>query len=291
MLRKPPWIRISLPGNNGRYREVVEVIKKYNLNTVCREARCPNAGECWGKGEATFMILGRVCTRRCKFCSTLTGNPQGHVDEDEPGRIKEAVKELKLDYIVITSVDRDDLEDQGAHIFAETVKMLKEIPVRVEVLTPDFGARENLIKEVINAGVDVFAHNIEVVEKLTDSIRDKRASYRTSLEVLRKARSIKRKILTKTGFMVGLGEEDRDVFKTLEDIREYEIDIVTIGQYLQPTRKNIPVKRYVEPEKFMEYKEYGESIGIKHVEAGPLVRSSYNAKDIYLKLTQDAQNI
>ena len=283
MLKKPHWVKISLPKISSKYREVISILKKYNLNTVCKEAKCPNTGECWGQGEATFMILGNICTRNCKFCATQTGNPEQYVDREEPERIKNAVVELGLNYVVLTSVDRDDLEDYGSEVFFETAKKLKEIGVNIEVLTPDFGGDENLIKKVIEGGVDVFAHNVEVVKRFTPILRDRKASYKLSLSVLEKVKSIS-DVFIKSGFMVGIGETKEEVYKTLNDLYNSGVDIVTIGQYLQPAKDKHKVIRYVSPNEFIEYKIYGESIGIKHVESGPLVRSSYNAKKIYEKL-------
>jgi len=280
--RKPGWLKVKLPGD-GEFRDVKRILKKYNLHTVCQEARCPNLGECWGEGTATFMILGNICTRHCKFCATQTGNPRGAVDNDEPWRVAKAVKELNLKYVVLTSVTRDDLKDQGASIYAETIRAIKSLNpgVRVEALTPDFYSNPEYIEMVLNSGLDVFAHNVETVRRLTPMVRDRRFSYEKSLEALKIAKTIRPDILTKSGFMVGLGETRDEIYETMKDLKEAGCEILTIGQYLQPTRKHLSVERYVTPEEFNEYKNLGLKMGFKFVASGPLVRSSYRAGEIF----------
>ncbi len=288
ILRKPEWLKIELPGK-GEFREVRHILKKYNLHTVCEEARCPNIGECWGEGTATFMILGNICTRYCKFCATQTGNPHGEIDLTEPERVKKAVKELKLKYVVLTSVTRDDLKDQGASIYAATIRAIKSLErgIRVEVLTPDFYASPEIIRAVIDAGPDVFAHNVETVKRLTPKVRDRRFSYRKSLETLKIAKDINPHILTKSGFMVGLGETDEEILSTMEDLIKVGCDILTIGQYLMPTRKHLPVEKYYTPDEFNHFKEIGLKMGFKYVASGPLVRSSYRAGEVFISSLLD----
>lgn len=283
---KPSWIKTNLTSTE-KFRKVIQTLKTLNLHTVCSEAKCPNLNECWGSGTATFLILGDVCTRNCKFCATKTGNPKGYIDYDEPTRILKAVKEMNLQYVVITSVTRDDLKDHGAGIFAKTVSLLKEhFPnVLVEVLVPDLHANKDLIKLVINSGVDVFAHNVEVVRRLTQLIRDVRANYDKSLETLRLARELSSEILLKSGFMIGLGETKEEIIETMIDIKATGVDILTIGQYLRPSNNHAEVKRFYTPDEFDELKEMGLKLGFKFVASGPLVRSSYRAAEFYVLTT------
>ena len=282
--RKPEWLKISLP-SKGKYPEIKKILKELNLHTVCVEAKCPNLGQCWGEGTATFMILGDVCTRYCKFCATKTGNPQGIVDEDEPRRVAMAIQEMSLDYVVITSVTRDDLPDGGASIFRRTIEEIKKIKpdVYIEVLVPDFGGVRENIKTVIEANPTVFAHNVEVVRRLTPLVRDRRASYEKSLSVLNIAKELIPDILTKSGFMVGLGETFDEVIETMRDLRQKGVDFLTIGQYLKPSPKHLEVDRYVTPEEFKVYEKIGLDMGFKYVASGPLVRSSYRAGEFFVK--------
>ncbi len=288
ILRKPGWLKVELPGK-GEFKEVRHALKKYNLHTVCEEARCPNLGECWGEGTATFMILGNICTRYCKFCATQTGNPHGEIDLTEPERVKKAVEELGLKYVVLTSVTRDDLKDQGASIYAATIRAIKSLNknIRVEVLTPDFYASREIIESVVRAGPDVFAHNVETVKRLTPQVRDRRFSYRKSLETLKIVKEINPDILTKSGFMVGLGETEEEILSTMEDLRNVGCDILTIGQYLMPTRRHLPVKKYYSPSEFEHIKEKGLEMGFKYIASGPLVRSSYRAAEAFVSLLLD----
>jgi lipoic acid synthetase len=284
------------------FERVNERLRVHGLRTVCSSARCPNLADCWGRGTATFLILGDTCTRHCRFCSVRTGNPRGAVDEGEPGRVAAAVAELGIRYVVLTSVDRDDLPDLGAGIFARTVSQVKgrnaEVRVqnggdggrrsavsggrvRVEVLTPDFGGREELVRFVADAGPDVFGHNIETVERLTPDVRDRRASYRRSLRVLRTIKESASQVTTKSGLMVGLGETGSEVRQAMRDLRSVGCDIVTIGQYLQPASNCLPAERYVTPDEFVALEAEGLGLGFKKAFCGPLVRSSFHAEKVF----------
>ncbi|MBS7626675.1 lipoyl synthase [Candidatus Bathyarchaeota archaeon] len=278
--RKPSWLKIGLTRSNN-YFEVARTLRRFKLHTVCEEAHCPNSIECWGMGTATFMILGSTCTRSCGFCSVRCGRVGEPVDPDEPKRLAGAVKRLGLKYVVITSVDRDDLPDGGAGHFADCINAVKAIKdCLVEVLIPDFqGNHESLIK-IVESKPDVVGHNIETVRRLQGVVRDRRASYERSLKVLGEVKRLNRKIYTKSSLMVGLGESDGEVLESLRDLREHEVDIVTIGQYLQPTRRNLPVVEYVRPEVFEYYRVEAERLGFKLVLSGPLVRSSYHASSL-----------
>lgn len=281
---KPSWIRINLPLGE-KYLRVREILRRYGLHTVCEEARCPNLGECWGMGTATFMILGDICTRHCRFCAVRRGNPKGRIDRDEPERIAQAVKELNLKYVVITSVDRDDLQDGGAEEFARTVTAIRreDSKIRVEILIPDFKGNLESLRKVVDVKPDVIGHNLETVERLTPFVRDRRAGYRLSLEVLKNIKNLNSHIVTKSGIMLGLGEEREEIIRTMEDMREVGVDILTLGQYLQPTLKHLSVKRYIPPAEFNEYREIGMEMGFRDIVAGPLVRSSYYAERSFLK--------
>ncbi|KPK63872.1 lipoyl synthase [candidate division WOR_3 bacterium SM23_42] len=281
-LKKPDWLKVRIPSGK-EYKSIYKILEKNNLSTVCQEARCPNIGECWNRRTATIMILGRVCTRACRFCAVATGNPMGTFDPDEPVHVAEVVKSLGLKYVVITSVDRDDLEDAGSGHYAETIKSIREKnpDTRVEALVPDFGGDTNCLQKIVGARPYVIGHNVETVERLTSHIRDRRCGYERSLNVLRKYKSLDAGILTKSGFMVGLGETSEEIRKTLEDLQDAGVDIVTIGQYLQPTKKHHDVQRYYTPEEFDSFRKVGLKIGIRHVLSGPLVRSSYRAGEIF----------
>lgn len=280
-LKKPDWLKIKIPSGN-EYKEVFELLKKYNLSTVCQEARCPNIGECWSKKSATIMILGKVCTRACRFCAVETGNPKGRTDSEEPKNVAKVVKILELKYVVITSVDRDDLKDFGSSHYAHTIKFIKEKnpDTKIEALIPDFSVEENYLKKVVDAHPFVIGHNVEVVKRLTSYIRDHRCSYEKSLNVLSKIKKTNNRIYIKSGFMLGLGEKKEEIVQTLKDLKDVNVDVVTIGQYLQPTKKHHFVQKYYTPEEFDEFKKIGEDIGIKYVISGPLVRSSYNAAEV-----------
>lgn len=275
---------MRIPSGND-FARVHRLLRRLNLSTVCEEARCPNMHECWNRRCATIMILGKVCTRACKFCSVTTGNPQGMLDVHEPDHVAEAVKTLGLKYVVITSVDRDDLADLGSRHYARTVLRIQEKNpvVRVEVLIPDFGAQRSFLKAVVETCPFVLGHNVETVRRLTPYIRDCRCSYESSLAVLSAAKELDGTLYTKSGFMVGLGENSDEIIQTMEDLQECRVDAVTIGQYLQPTRKHHVVQKYYTPDEFEGFKRTGEKLGIPHVISGPLVRSSYHASEIPYK--------
>jgi len=281
--RKPDWIRSKIPSGEN-YLFISRICRELNLHTVCEEALCPNISECWGSGTATFMILGNVCTRACRFCNVTPGNPKGIVDYDEPRRVALAVSKMNLNYIVITSVDRDDLEDGGASIFAETVKEIKKLNpnIIIELLIPDFKGNIDSLKKVAFSGAEVIGHNIETVRRLTPLVRDPRASYDQSLFVLESLKKLNPKIYTKSSIIVGFGEKEEEVIETMKDLRKAKVDFLTIGQYLRPSRRHLPVIEYVSPEKFKKYEEIGKSLGFKYVAAGPFVRSSYKAGEFFI---------
>ncbi len=288
-MRKPDWLRTRL-ATGPEFEKLNQRLRRLELKTVCTQARCPNLADCWGRGTATFMILGNVCTRRCRFCSVATGNPHGAVDRTEPQRVAAAVAELGLRYVVLTSVNRDDLEDCGAGAFALTINACRTCPTGrigptceppgIEVLTPDFGGREALIHQVVEAGPDVFGHNIETVERLSPVVRDARASYRRSLGVLALAKKLAPAKMVKSGLMVGLGETDAEVEQAMRDLLTAGCDIITIGQYLQPNHRCLPVRRYVEPARFSEWQEQALALGFSSAYCGPLVRSSFHAEEV-----------
>lgn len=274
-IRKPEWLKARVPGGEN-YSRLKTMIDDRKLHTVCEEARCPNMGECWNSGTATFMILGDTCTRSCGFCNVKTGKMHV-VDEDEPRRVGEAVALMNLRHAVITSVNRDELYDGGAHIFANTIQEIRQrLPqCRVEVLIPDFMGSEEALNIVLNAQPDVLNHNIETVPRLYRTVRPQ-AHYHRTLELLERAKH--RGFTTKTGLMVGLGERPEEVIDVMADLRAVECDIFTIGQYLQPTKAHLPVDRYVHPDEFAMYREKGMAMGFKHVQSSPLTRSSYHAE-------------
>ena len=273
-LRKPAWLKAKVPGGE-EYSKLRVLIDKRKLHTVCEEARCPNMGECWNSGTATFMILGDTCTRSCGFCAVKTGRP-GFIDNDEPRRVGEAVALMNLRHAVITSVNRDELFDGGARIFAETIHEIRaRVPdCRIEVLIPDFQGSEEALSVVLNAQPDILNHNTETVPRLYKTVRPQ-AQYARSLEVLERAKQLG--FTTKSGLMLGLGERTEEVIDTMSDLRAVECDILTLGQYLQPTKEHLPVDRYVHPDEFALLKKKGMDVGFRHVESGPLVRSSYHA--------------
>ncbi len=276
--RRPPWLTVRMPVG-GRYTELDRLMRGQRLHTVCEEARCPNLGECWSHGTATFIILGDICTRACAFCAVRSGRPEG-LDQDEPRRVAEAVREMGITHAVITSVDRDDLPDGGAAIFAATIREVKELSpgCAVEVLTPDFQGSRESIATVLEAGPEVFNHNIETVPRLFPRVRPKSA-YRRSLGVLAAAAELAPEGRVKSGLMVGLGESMEEVKEVLRDLRDHRVRLVTIGQYLRPSLKHIRCDRFWRPEEFLELREYGMGLGFDHVESGPLVRSSYHAHE------------
>jgi lipoic acid synthetase len=274
--RRPEWIRAKLPYGDS-YTKLVHLMRGKQLHTVCEEARCPNLGECWGRGTATFMILGDICTRSCGFCAVKTGRPT-HLDTDEPLRVAEAVASMKLHHIVITSVNRDELKDGGASIFAETIRQIriKEPKCRIEILIPDFKGEKLALDIVVDSAPDILNHNVETVPRLYGVARPQ-AKYERSLEVLRYFKE--HGLVTKSGMMVGIGEMLDEVLQVMRDLRSSSVDILTIGQYLQPTKEHLPIDRYVTPDEFRMYKERGLEMGFKFVESGPLVRSSYHADE------------
>ena len=278
--KKPKWIRISANQNNKSFELIKERTKNLKLSTVCEEAKCPNLSECWSRGTATFMVMGDTCTRACQFCSVNTGNPKGWLDKDEPKKIAKTVQEMGIRYVVLTCVTRDDLSDGGAQHFAETVKAIKSVDknIEVEVLTSDFNGDQSAIRTIVNSPIKVFAQNIETVERLTHPIRDPRAGYLKTMEVLKHAKEINKHIITKSSIIVGLGENDREIYKTFEDLRNHDVDIVTLGQYLRPTLNHHPIDRWVTPEEFEMYREKGLEYGFLEVVSGPMVRSSYRAE-------------
>ncbi len=280
--KKPKWLRVGLLKTSPTLQRVVEIVNTKNLNTVCEEAKCPNLNECWSHGTATFMLLGSVCTRACKFCAVDTGNPKKKTDKQEPARVARSVASMKLKYVVLTSVNRDDLDDGGAAHFSETIKLVKRFSknITVEALVPDFNGSEKSVDTILDSGVDVFAQNLETVKRLTPEVRDNRAGYFQSLKVLSYVKKSSPKTITKTSLMLGLGESEEEIKKTLGDIKSSGVDVLTLGQYLRPTLNHLPVKKWVEPSKFKEYKNFAKDIGIKEVSSGPLVRSSYRADKI-----------
>ena len=273
--RRPPWLKAKIPGGEN-YARLKNLIDTQRLHTVCEEARCPNMGECWNSGTATFMILGDICTRSCGFCAVKTGRPDYGLDWDEPRRVAEAVQRMRLRHAVITSVNRDERSDGGAPIFAETIRLIRELMpgCSVEVLIPDFKGSEEALGIVLEARPDILNHNLETVPRLYKTVRPQ-ANYTQSLEVL--ARSKKRGMTTKTGLMLGIGEKTDEVLEVMKDAIKSGCDILTLGQYLQPTKEHLPIDRYVHPDEFLMLKEEGISMGFRHVESGPLVRSSYHA--------------
>lgn len=274
---RPEWLKVRLPSGENFVR-LRGLIREHALNTVCEDARCPNIGECWSAGTATFMILGGVCTRACGFCAVKSGRPPVY-DTDEPRRVAQAIRKLGVSYAVITSVDRDDLKDGGAFIFSETIRRTRaENPsVRIEVLIPDFRGNQAALRLVVEAEPDVLAHNIETVPRLYPTVRPG-SRYHRSQELLSDAKSFGIKTVTKSSMMLGLGERREEILESLNDLRSCDVDIVTLGQYLQPTREHLPVERYYTPGEFAELKSCAVALGFRHVEAGPLVRSSYHAE-------------
>jgi len=285
-VRKPPWLKMHNPNMTAdgaaRYKNVRASIKDAGVATVCQEARCPNIGECWSSGTATVMIMGDTCTRGCRFCAVSTSRTPPPPEPDEPVKVAEAVAKWGIDYIVLTMVDRDDLADQGAGHVVATVKELKarQNALRVETLVGDFQGRLELVEQVVGSGMDVFAHNVETVERLQGTVRDRRAGYAQSLSVLRHARNVRPDVVTKTSLMLGLGEEPDEVHQTLRDLRDNAVDIVTFGQYLQPTKRHMKVSRYVDPSEFDDWRKAAEALGM-HSASGPLVRSSYRAGELF----------
>ena len=282
--KKPDWLRVkSATGQNPE--RIRTILRAHNLHTVCEEAHCPNVGECWGGGTATFMLMGDICTRGCRFCMVNSGNPNGRLDLFEPVKIATAVADLGLKYVVITSVDRDDLPDGGAEHFASTIRAIKthDPNVVTEVLIPDFRADVTCIRRIVDARPEVIAHNIETTATLTPKIRDPRATYKQSLQVLETIKRLNQEVYSKSSIMLGLGETEEDLVRTMRDLREVNVDILTLGQYLRPSKGHIPVVEYVSVRRFEYYKEIAEEMGFMYVASGPLVRSSYRAAEFFVE--------
>ena len=276
---KPPWLRAKVPTGDG-FRSVKNVVREHRLATVCEEAKCPNIGECWNAGTATIMLMGAVCTRACRFCAVDTGNPRGWLDLEEPENAARTVELMKLKYVVLTSVNRDDLADGGAAHYAACIRAIKaRTPgTAVEALTPDFCGVLPDVEVVVDSGLDVFAQNVETVRRLTHPVRDPRAGYDQTLHVLEHAKRHNAKVLTKTSLMLGLGETEDEIVQTMDDLRAIKVDILTLGQYLRPTLNHLPVQRFVTPAEFDKYREWALSRGFLECVSGPLVRSSYRAE-------------
>lgn len=283
MTLKPEWLKIR-PPSGEKYIMIKGLKEGLELHTVCEEAHCPNICECWGGGTATFMVMGDLCTRHCRFCAVKSGRPNGYLDPLEPVKLAYAIRRMNLRYVVVTSVDRDDLEDGGASHFAACIREIRRLnpSIYVEVLIPDFRGDVEALKRVVEARPNVVAHNIETVRRLTPIVRDPRAGYDQSLAVLENIKELDGGIYTKSSIMVGLGETKEEVVSAMRDLREVGVDFLTIGQYLQPSKGHIPVKEYVHPDVFEEYRLIGESLGFKYVASGPLVRSSYKAGEYFI---------
>lgn len=279
--RKPPWLRMRIE-RGEKFTAVHDTVREHSLSTVCEESHCPNMGECWSNGTATIMLMGSVCTRACRFCAVDTGNPGGWLDSEEPANAARSVQLMNLRYVVLTSVDRDDVEDGGAAHYAACVHAIRELnpTTAVEALTPDFCGSHEAIETVVNSGLQVFAQNVETVERLTQRVRDPRAGYDITLDVLEYAKRSNPDVLTKTSLMLGLGETEEEVLQTMRELRERQVDILTLGQYLRPTPNHLPVEAWVHPDQFAAFREQGLAMGFTEVAAGPLVRSSYRADRI-----------
>ncbi|MCW5578489.1 MAG: lipoyl synthase [Dokdonella sp.] len=279
--RKPPWLRIRLP-SGARYEAVHDIVKSHKLHTVCEESRCPNIAECWDSGTATMMLMGSVCTRACRFCAVSTGNPHGWLDPLEPMHVADAVALMKLKYVVLTSVDRDDLADGGAAHYAACIRMIHQRAPQtaVEALTPDFSGNQAAVAAVLDAELATYAQNLETVERLTRRVRDPRAGYAQTLDVLAFAKRHAPQTLTKTSLMLGLGETDAEIEQAFDDMRSAGVDIVTLGQYLRPTEHHLPVERFVSPDEFRSYRDLALAKGFVEAVSGPLVRSSYRAERV-----------
>ena len=279
-LKKPDFLRMRVR-HSPKYESVKDIVKQHRLATVCEEAKCPNISECWSAGTATIMLMGEVCTRACRFCSVNTGNPKGWLDTEEPENTAKAVQLMGLSYVVLTSVNRDDLPDGGAGHYAKTIKEVKRLnpDTGVEALTPDFLGLEAAIDTLLDSGLDVFAQNVETVKRLTHPVRDPRAGYEQTLNVLKYAAQTS-DVITKTSLMLGLGETDDELLACMDDLREASVDVLTLGQYLQPTKNHLPVERFVTPDEFERYREWGLQKGFKEVVSGVFVRSSYRAERV-----------
>ena len=285
---KPEWLTVNPPQGQS-HANLKELFGRLNLHTVCEEAHCPNVHECWGGGTATLMLMGDVCSRACRFCMVTPGKPQGALDANEPENVAFALSQMGLTYVVLTSVDRDDLPDGGASHFANTIRLVKEKnpTMLVEVLIPDFQGEIGDLKRVVGAGPDVIAHNVETTLSLTPTVRDPRANYWQSLSVLRNVKKLSRRVYTKSSIMVGLGESEEEVTQTMIHLRQAEVDFLTVGQYLRPSPRHLKVVEYVRPEQFQRYKAIGDGLGFRYVASGPLVRSSYRAGEFFIRAAID----
>ncbi len=281
---KPPWLKVKMPGG-ARYTRIKQRARQLSLHTVCEEARCPNIGECWGGGTATFMVMGGICTRGCRFCAVTTRRTGMPLDPQEPRKVAEAIREMELDYVVVTSVDRDDLPDEGAGHFAACISQIRALNPKtlVEVLVPDFSGHIEHLSKVVDARPDVLAHNVECIERLTRTVRDPRAGYAQSLEVLRRVKELDPERPTKSSLMVGIGETRDEMVQAMRDLRSVGVEFLTVGQYLQPTGKHLAVTEFVPPEMFAEYERIGLELGFGYVASGPLVRSSYKAGEFFIR--------
>ncbi|MED5371315.1 MAG: lipoyl synthase [Myxococcota bacterium] len=285
--RKPPWLKVKFPSGErqARFARIKSRARELKLHTVCEEAQCPNQGECWGGGTATFMVMGDICTRGCRFCAVNTRRNGPPLDPDEPANVASAIAEMQLDYVVLTSVNRDDLDDQGAGHFAACIEAIHTAApdTMVEVLTPDFRGRMDLVDLVLNARPTVYAHNIETIERLQRPVRDPRANYKQSMDVLARVKEHDPRNFSKSSIQVGLGEKEAEVLQTMQDLRDVGVDFLTLGQYLQPTQKHLKVDEFIPPQVFDWYAERGREMGFKYVASGPLVRSSYKAGEFFIR--------
>jgi lipoic acid synthetase len=284
-MRKPEWLKIR-PPSGGRYFELKKISESMQLATVCEEARCPNISECWAGGTATFMVMGEVCTRGCRFCAVKTGNPNGWLDHEEPDKLASVISKANWEYVVLTSVDRDDLPDGGAEHFARCVTAIKQAcpEIVVEVLIPDFQGQEEPLKTLLASNPNVVAQNIETVERLTHPVRDRRAGYQQTLTLLQRIKTWRPDVFTKSSIMLGLGETDDEVLQCMADLRAHGVEILTLGQYLQPTQKHLSVERFITPEQFKNWEQVAEKeLGFLYCASGPLVRSSYRAGEFFIK--------
>ena len=284
VLKKPDWLRVKLT-RSPKYDQIKDLVTKHKLSTVCEEAKCPNMSECWSHGTATIMLMGKVCTRACKFCAVDTGNPNGWLDLEEPAKTADTVAIMQLQYVVLTSVNRDDLPDGGAKHYADTIRAIKKrcATTKVEALTPDFAGDNASIDVLLESGVDVFAQNVETVERLTHPVRDPRASYWQTINILSYAKKQRPDVITKTSLILGLGEEKEEVIQCMKDLKKAKVDVLTLGQYMRPTLNHLPVIRYLPPDEFKEYRDIGLQMGFLEVASGPMVRSSYRADRIFKK--------
>ncbi|MBI2541419.1 lipoyl synthase [Candidatus Woesearchaeota archaeon] len=292
-LAKPQWLKIKLTVND-EFSNIKKTLNSHSLHTVCESAHCPNISECWNGGTATFMLMGDICTRGCRFCAVKTGNPMKEIDADEPKKLAKALAEIRMfDYVVLTSVNRDDLEDGGANHLAECIREVKKAypKIIIEILIPDFKGKLEALKKIADANPEVIAHNIETVERLQKKVRDARASYNQSLDVLKNIKKLNPKIYTKSSIMLGLGETDSEIIRAMEDLRKINADILTIGQYLRPTGWHLAVNQYIAPEKFEYFKQKALELGFLFCASGPFVRSSYRAGELFVKNVVNNDNL